>query len=66
MPTNPTGKDAAREALMYLVLFSTLYMSAYHLGDLFFDLINRHLRTLPAGDASRGRRAATRTSLIDV
>ena len=25
---------------MYLVLFSTLYMSAYHLGDLLFDIIN--------------------------
>src|SRR3990170_186382 len=30
----------AREAFVYLVLFSTLYMSAFHLGDLLFDIIN--------------------------
>jgi hypothetical protein len=30
----------AREAFMYLVLFSTLYWSAYHLGSLLFDIIN--------------------------
>ncbi len=31
---------SAREAFMYLVLFGTLYTSAYYLGDLIFDLIN--------------------------
>ena len=30
----------ARDAFMYLVLFSTLYVSAYHLGSLLFDIIN--------------------------
>ena len=30
-----------REAFLYLVLFATLYLSAYHLGGLLFDLINR-------------------------
>jgi hypothetical protein len=30
----------ARDAFMYLVLFSTLYMSAYHLGALLFAIIN--------------------------
>jgi hypothetical protein len=30
----------AREAFMYLVMFSTLYWSAYHLGSLLFDIIN--------------------------
>jgi hypothetical protein len=30
----------AREAFLYLVLFSTLYVSAYHLGSLLFDIIN--------------------------
>jgi hypothetical protein len=30
----------AREAFMYLVLFSTLYWSAFHLGSLLFDIIN--------------------------
>ncbi len=32
---------SAREAFLYLVLFATLYVSAYHLGSLLFDLINR-------------------------
>ena len=30
----------ARDAFMYLVMFSALYISAYHLGDLLFDIIN--------------------------
>lgn len=30
----------ARDAFVYLVLFSTLYMSGYHLGNLLFDIIN--------------------------
>jgi len=29
-----------REAFLYLVLFATLYLSAYQLGSLLFDLIN--------------------------
>jgi energy-converting hydrogenase Eha subunit A len=32
---------SAREAFLYLVLFSTLYLSAYHLGSLFFDFIDK-------------------------
>ncbi|WP_158885431.1 DUF5671 domain-containing protein [Rhodanobacter sp. L36] len=32
---------SAREAFIYLVLFTTLYLSAYHLGNLLFELINR-------------------------
>jgi hypothetical protein len=32
---------SAREAFLYLVMFSTLYWSAFHLGRLFFDFINR-------------------------
>lgn len=31
---------SAREAFMYLVLFGTLYTSAYYLGSLIFDFIN--------------------------
>jgi hypothetical protein len=34
---------SAREAFLYLVLFATLYVSAYHLGSLLFDLINHAL-----------------------
>jgi hypothetical protein len=32
---------SAREAFVYLVLFSTLYVSAFSLGTLVFELINR-------------------------
>ena len=32
---------SAREAFMYLVLFGTLYATAYYLGSLMFDFINR-------------------------
>lgn len=32
-----------REAFLYLVLFATLYLSAWHLGSLLFDLINTAL-----------------------
>ncbi len=34
---------SAREAFMYLVLFSTLYVSTYNLGSLIFEFINRAL-----------------------
>jgi hypothetical protein len=36
----PTPYLSAREAFMYLVMFSTLYLSAYYLGSLVFELIN--------------------------
>jgi hypothetical protein len=39
----PRASVSAREAFQYLVLFATLYFSAYHLGSLLFDLINRAL-----------------------
>lgn len=32
---------SAKEAFLYLVLFSTLYLSAYHFGSLLFDFTNR-------------------------
>lgn len=34
---------SAREAFLYLLLFVTLYLWAYHLGSLLFDLISRAL-----------------------
>ncbi len=37
----PRPSLSAREAFLYLVLFSTLYLSAYHLGSLFFDFIDK-------------------------
>jgi hypothetical protein len=32
---------SAREAFIYLVIFTTLYLSAFHLGSLLFNLIDR-------------------------
>lgn len=37
----PRASLSAKEAFQYLVLFATLYFSAYHLGSLLFDLVNR-------------------------
>src|SRR5688572_20092081 len=37
----PRVSLSARDAFLYLVLFSTLYMSALNFGGLVFDLINR-------------------------
>ena len=37
----PRPQLSAREAFLYLLLFTTLYLSSYHLGSLLFDLINR-------------------------
>mgnify|MGYP001032172840 CR=1 FL=1 len=38
---HPRPYLSAREAFLYLVLFSTLYLSAYNLGTLFFNFIER-------------------------
>ena len=40
---HPRPYLSPREAFMYVVLFSTLYLSAYNLGSLVFELINRLL-----------------------
>jgi len=37
----PAPYLSAREAFMYVVLFSTLYISAFNLGTLLFDFIDR-------------------------
>ncbi|MDQ3510415.1 MAG: DUF5671 domain-containing protein [Pseudomonadota bacterium] len=37
----PRAYLSAREAFLYLILFATLYMSAWNVGSLLFDLINR-------------------------
>ncbi len=42
----------ARDAFVYLVLFSTLYWSTYHLGSLLFDIINVAFPD-PASDRDR-------------
>ena len=37
----PRAQVSARDAFWYLLMFGTLYVSAYHLGELLFDFINR-------------------------
>ena len=37
----PRPHLSAREAFLYLVMFSTLYFAAFNLGSLLFDIINR-------------------------
>jgi hypothetical protein len=44
---------SAREAFLYLILFSTLYVSAYHAGSLLFDIIDRMFPDPAAPNAAR-------------
>ncbi|MCD7099748.1 DUF5671 domain-containing protein [Stenotrophomonas sp. MMGLT7] len=46
---------SAREAFLYLVLFATLYVSAYHLGSLLFALVD-HAWPDPADSGYRAMR----------
>lgn len=46
----PRASLSAREAFLYLVLFVSLYYSAFHVGSLLFDLINA---AFPDAAASR-------------
>ncbi|WP_440976963.1 DUF5671 domain-containing protein [Pseudoxanthomonas winnipegensis] len=48
----PRASLSARDAFMYLVLFSLLYFLCYHLGSLLFDMINAALPD-PADDGAR-------------
>ena len=53
-----------REAFLYLVLFATLYLSAWHLGSLLFDLVNAAIPD-PA-DPSTFRDASMRFSVASL
>jgi len=53
----PRMSLSAREAFLYLVLFSTLYLTAYHFGSLVFALIDRAFPD-PAFDAYGSPRAS--------
>jgi hypothetical protein len=53
---------SAREAFMYLVLFATLYTSAYHLAQLFFHIIDRTFPD-PADPGGEYTRQAIRWSV---
>ncbi len=49
----PRASVSAREAFQYLLLFATLYISAWHLGSLLFDIINRWFPDAAAGSEFR-------------
>ena len=51
----PRPNLSARDAFLYLVLFATLYTSAYHLAQLFFQIIDRTFPDPadPTGDYTR-------------
>ncbi|MDH5823964.1 DUF5671 domain-containing protein [Luteimonas sp. RD2P54] len=58
-----------REAFLYLVLFTTLYVSAFHVGSLLFDLITRAFPDPADGDflarrLARSMRWSTASVLI--
>jgi hypothetical protein len=48
---------SAREAFLYMVMFTTLYLSAYHLGALLFELINRSFPDLATPYANGNNRS---------
>ena len=55
----PRPSLSAREAFMYLLLFSTLYVVAYQLGSLLFQFINADRKpNVPAGPYPQVARVA--------
>lgn len=52
----PRAYLSAKEAFLYLVMFTTLYISTYYFGRLLFELINRHFQdmAMPYGSWSTG------------
>lgn len=54
---------SAREAFMYVVLFSTLYVSAFNLGNLLFDYIDQYFPDPAMGAYAGFTRASIRWSL---
>lgn len=62
----PTPYVSAYETFIYLVLFSTLYLSAYNIGDLLFQFINRAFPDPVDPAYSEYARASMRWSLSAV
>jgi hypothetical protein len=56
---------SAREAFLYMVMFTTMYLSAYHLGALLFELINRSFPDL-ATPYENGRVESIRWSVATI
>lgn len=62
----PTPYLSPREAFLYVVMFSTLYLSAYHLGSLSFDLINRAFPDAAARMAAEYELISIRWSIASI
>lgn len=58
VPRPRTSLDA-RDAFMYLLIFSTLYISAFNLGSLLFEFINRAFPDPAFASSSRAAYAAS-------
>lgn len=56
----------SRDAFMYLVLFSALYVSAYHLGNLLFDIINTTFPDPAESQSGDYRRLSMRWSIASL
>ena len=56
----------ARDAFLYLVLFSTLYVSAYHLGSLLFDIVNTMFPDAVESESVSYRRLSMRWSIASL
>jgi hypothetical protein len=59
----PRPSLSAREAFMYLLLFSTMYVVAFQFGSLLFDFINQAFPDPAAGGLERFQRDSIRFSV---
>lgn len=62
----PRPSLSAREAFIYLLLFTTLYIVAYHLGSLVFDFINQAFPDPAALQSDDGFRSGLRFSVASL
>lgn len=59
----PRTQVSARAAFLYLVMFSMLYLSVYHLGNLLFQFINVALPDVTQYDYGDGQLGSVRFSI---
>lgn len=59
----PRTQVSARDAFYYLVMFSMLYLSVYHLGNLMFQFINLALPDVTQFDYREGQLDSSRFSI---
>lgn len=62
----PRTQVSARDAFLYLVMFSMLYLSVYHLGNLLFQFINLALPDVTQYDTRAGQLGSVRFSIASL